>query len=61
MNRAQGFGTAVLAGVILGIVLEPTVGRWMSIVIAVAVAAAIDGGSRRLRVRRRTRDRRNDD
>jgi len=60
VTRAQGFGTAVLTGVILGIVLEPTVGRWMSIVIAVAVAAGIDGGSRRLRVRR-TRDRRNDD
>lgn len=51
MNRRQYFASAVLAGVLVGVVLQPTLGRASAIVIAVAVAAAIDAGGRLLRGR----------
>lgn len=52
MTRSQQFAGAVLAGVLVGIVLQPSLGRVSAIVIAVAVAAAVDAGGRRLRGRR---------
>ncbi|MDA0364372.1 MAG: hypothetical protein O3B31_05655 [Chloroflexi bacterium] len=51
MNRRQHFASAVLAAVLIGVVLQPTLGRTSAIVIAVAVAVAIDAGGRRLRGR----------